>query len=306
MLLLSDDERAESERCTRRATPARALALRARIVPACAGPDVPPFVAVAPELRVAADTVRKWRRRFLARRPDALAGEPRPGRPPTISVDQDTQLVVAAGRPLPGNRHGARAYRESGAARAVKNAPLLGDGGYRGTPALIPHWPRKDRPLTPQQQAGNAVHRRARACVEHAFSRRKTYKILRDCRLRGDGVHQAILAVARPHHLALAGQPHLGQGHSLHFPNTGLRDVIQPEQGRAGPGGGGAGTQVRCRRHPKGHRRDSSRGPQPGPEAGTGRAAGGALGRVSGGEAVPQPCCCLPGRAEVEVLGPGR
>ncbi|MFE2186417.1 transposase [Streptomyces sp. NPDC059455] len=122
-----------------------------------------------------------------------------------VVIDANTRLVVAAGRPLPGNRHDARAYRESGVDRAVKNAPVLGDGGYRGTPALIPHWPRKDRPLTPEQQADNAVHRRARARVEHAFSRMKTYKILRDCRLRGDGVHQAILGVARLHNLALAG-----------------------------------------------------------------------------------------------------
>lgn len=33
----------------------------------------------------------------------------------------------------------------------------------------------------------------------------KTFKILRDCRLRGDGVHQAVLGVARLHNLALAG-----------------------------------------------------------------------------------------------------
>ncbi|MFE7234678.1 transposase [Streptomyces sp. NPDC057596] len=122
-----------------------------------------------------------------------------------VVVDANTRLVVAAGRPLPGNRHDARAYRESGLDRAAKNAPVLGDGGYRGTPALIPHWPRKDRPLTPEQQADNAVHRRARARVEHAFARMKTYKILRDCRLRGDGVHQAVLGVARLHNLALAG-----------------------------------------------------------------------------------------------------
>ncbi|MFI1770024.1 IS5/IS1182 family transposase, partial [Streptomyces sp. NPDC020800] len=38
-----------------------------------------------------------------------------------------------------------------------------------------------------------------------AFSRMKTYKILRDCRLRGGGVHQAILGVARLYNLALAG-----------------------------------------------------------------------------------------------------
>ncbi|WP_331731515.1 helix-turn-helix domain-containing protein [Streptomyces sp. NBC_01718] len=87
-LLLSEEERTELERWTRRATSAQALALRARIVLACAGPEVPPIVAVARDLRVAADTVRKWRRRFLAERLDGLVDEPRPGRPPTISVDQ--------------------------------------------------------------------------------------------------------------------------------------------------------------------------------------------------------------------------
>jgi hypothetical protein len=93
-LLLSDDERVVLARWTRRATSAQALALRARIVLACAGPEVPPIVAVARELRVAADTVRKWQRRFLAKRLDGLVDEPRPGRPPTISVDQ-VQAVVA-------------------------------------------------------------------------------------------------------------------------------------------------------------------------------------------------------------------
>ncbi|MEU2589223.1 hypothetical protein ABZ612_41935, partial [Streptomyces avermitilis] len=51
-LLLSAEERAELERWTRRATSTQALALRARIVLACAGSEVPPIVAVARELRV--------------------------------------------------------------------------------------------------------------------------------------------------------------------------------------------------------------------------------------------------------------
>ncbi|CAL9666866.1 hypothetical protein SUDANB126_07288 [Streptomyces sp. enrichment culture] len=123
-----------------------------------------------------------------------------------VVIDAHTRLVVASGRPLPGNRHDARAHRESDVEGAVKNAPVPGDGGYRGTPAPIPHWPRKDRPLTPAQQADNTLHRRVRARVEHAFSRMKTYKILRGCRLRGDGVHHAILGVARLHNLALAGR----------------------------------------------------------------------------------------------------
>ncbi|MFF7528838.1 IS630 family transposase, partial [Streptomyces bobili] len=102
-LLLSDDERAELERWTRRATSAQSLALRARIVLACSGSEVPPIVAVARELRVTADTVRKWRRRFLAQRLDGLVDEPRPGRPPTISVDQVEAVVVTTLEQLPKN-----------------------------------------------------------------------------------------------------------------------------------------------------------------------------------------------------------
>ncbi|MFE7069148.1 transposase family protein [Streptomyces sp. NPDC057620] len=121
-----------------------------------------------------------------------------------VVIVANTRMVVAAGRPLPGSRHDARAYRELGMDRVVKNVRVLGDGGYRGTPVLIPLWPRKDRPLTPGQQADNAVHRRASARVEHAFSRMNTYKVLRDCRVRGDEVHQAILGIARLRNLALA------------------------------------------------------------------------------------------------------
>ena len=91
------------ERWTRRATSAQALALRARIVLACAGPEVPPIVTVARELRVTADTVRKWRRRFLTQRLDGLVDEPRPGRPPTISVDQVEAVVVTTLEQLPKN-----------------------------------------------------------------------------------------------------------------------------------------------------------------------------------------------------------
>jgi hypothetical protein len=39
--------------------------------------------------------------------------------------------------------------------------------------------------------------------VEHAPARLKNRKMLRDCRLKGNGVHQAMLGIAWLHNLAL-------------------------------------------------------------------------------------------------------
>ncbi|MFD4400685.1 IS630 family transposase [Kitasatospora sp. NPDC058478] len=102
-LLLLADERAELERWTRRVASAQALALRSRIVLACAGPDVPPIVSVARELGIAADTARKWRRRFLAERLDGLVDEPRLGRPATIAVEEVEAVIVATLEEIPKN-----------------------------------------------------------------------------------------------------------------------------------------------------------------------------------------------------------
>lgn len=38
----------------------------------------------------------------------------------------------------------------------------------------------------------NRSHRKVRARVEHAFARMKSWMIVRDCRLKGDGVHQEV------------------------------------------------------------------------------------------------------------------
>lgn len=51
----------------------------------------------------------------------------------------------------------------------------------------------------------HASHRKVRVRVEHAFAPIMTWKILRDCRLKGDSVHHAMVGIARLHHLALAG-----------------------------------------------------------------------------------------------------
>lgn len=115
---------------------------------------------------------------------------------------------MAIGSPLPGSRNDCRAFTESGVDRACRGAPVIADGGYQGTGLLIPHRRRRVQThLSPQQEAENTIHRRARARVEHALPRRKNWKILRDCRLKGNGVHQAMLGIARLHNLALTGKP---------------------------------------------------------------------------------------------------
>ncbi|WP_031173217.1 IS630 family transposase [Streptosporangium roseum] len=97
-VILSEDERAELERWTRRRTTAQALALRARIVLACAqqSPDAttPSIGEVAEETGVSRPTVTTWRKRFLADGLQGLADEERPGRPRTIA-DAQVEEVIA-------------------------------------------------------------------------------------------------------------------------------------------------------------------------------------------------------------------
>lgn len=51
-----------------------------------------------------------------------------------------------------------------------------------------------------------ASRRKVRARAEHAFARMKSWKILRDCRIKGEGVRHAMLGIARMYNLALTGQ----------------------------------------------------------------------------------------------------
>ncbi|RAS22534.1 DDE superfamily endonuclease [Streptomyces avidinii] len=70
----------------------------------------------------------------------------------------------------------------------------------------MPHRRERDQAELPAwKEEHNASHRKVRARVEHTFARMKSWKILRDCRLKGDGVHLAMLGIARFHNLTLAG-----------------------------------------------------------------------------------------------------
>ncbi|GAA5610182.1 IS5 family transposase IS112 [Streptomyces platensis] len=50
-----------------------------------------------------------------------------------VVIDADTRRVVVVGRPVPGDRHDSRGWKESGAKAAVGNTTTIADGGYQGT-----------------------------------------------------------------------------------------------------------------------------------------------------------------------------
>jgi transposase len=91
-LMLSDEERLELKALTTRRKTAQALALRARIVLACA--DGLQNKEVAARLRVDEGTVGKWRRRFGEHRVDGLRDEPRCGAPRTIDDARIEAVIV--------------------------------------------------------------------------------------------------------------------------------------------------------------------------------------------------------------------
>ena len=89
--VVTDLERTELVRLTKRDRVNRSLAFRARLVLACA--DAVSDTAVARRHRTTNATVGKWRTRFIVRRLEGLYDEPRVGAPRTIS-DEEVEAVI--------------------------------------------------------------------------------------------------------------------------------------------------------------------------------------------------------------------
>jgi transposase len=144
-LVLSEDERDALERWARRHTSSQALALRCRIVLACA--EGASNMEVAERLGVHRITVGRWRSRFVQHRLDGLHDEPRPGGPRSIG-DEDVERVIV--KTLEESPHNATHWSTRSMARATGMSQSAVSRIWRAfglKPHLVEHFKLSPDPL---------------------------------------------------------------------------------------------------------------------------------------------------------------
>jgi transposase len=121
-LVLADEERQVLVRWARRAKTAQALALRSKIVLACAegiaNQEVAARFAVTPQM------VGKWRARFVARRLEGLSDEPRPGQPRKITDEKVEEVITRTLEQEPPNRDTHWSTRSMAAATGLNQTAV--------------------------------------------------------------------------------------------------------------------------------------------------------------------------------------
>ena len=100
-IILSAEERSTLTRWAQRHSSAQALALRSKIVLACADGDLHGVIAM--KLGCHPTTVGKWRHRFAVDRLDGLVDAPRPGAARTIGDDVIEKVIVETLETAPAN-----------------------------------------------------------------------------------------------------------------------------------------------------------------------------------------------------------
>ena len=169
-----------------------------------------PLLALAPVRRRPVDQIAIVDGTLVPTRDHRLAAPSKNYRYSTnlqVAIDASTRLVIAVGDPQPGKRNDTIVYRISGIQQKLAGRPVMADGGYRGNPeVIIPYRkPTDGSELPAWKQDLNKQHRTVRAQVEHALSRMKTWKILRDYRRAVRTLTDTASGIANLHNIILAG-----------------------------------------------------------------------------------------------------
>ncbi|GHE98419.1 hypothetical protein GCM10018772_23560 [Streptomyces fumanus] len=115
-----------------------------------------PSLALLPRKRFRKDTVLIVDGTLVPTRDHTIAEQSKNYRYSTnyqVVVDADPRLVVAVGRPLPGNRNDCKAWELPGAKDAVGRTTVIADGSYRGTSLAISTAVSAARPNSPPEGA---------------------------------------------------------------------------------------------------------------------------------------------------------